>query len=225
VQWRELARFVIDGVFCILSLWQKKVRGSQVSYRQVVNSLLRPLAATALVVLMMITSLAIPSASIAIASPVIRTCAYGQLDVVTASPSGAYVAAGNNGIPFYIVNISHSACSLYGYPRISFSPQSFRGKTLRVVHGGGMIFVAVKPHVVVLEPGYTASFAIDFTDAVNQQDPSGPACMTKTATVFLPVLKSNYQYSYRPNVSFNFCFTGFGVALTPIQAGPIPKLG
>jgi hypothetical protein len=174
---------------------------------------------------MTITSLVVPREPLAIASSVIRNCSYGQLDVVTASQSGAYVAAGNIGIPFYIVNISHSACSLYGYPRISFSPQSFRGKTLRVVHGGGMIFVAVKPHVVILEPGYTASFAIDFTDAVNQQDPSGPACMTKTATVLLPVLKSHYEFSYRPNVSFNFCFTGFGVALTPIQAGPIPKLG
>ena len=195
------------------------------SYRLVDNSLSRPLAASALVVVMTIASLVASSASVAIASPVIRTCAYGQLDVVTASPSGAYVAAGNIGISFYIVNISRSACSLYGYPRISFSPQTFHGKTLKVAHGGGMIFVAVKPHAVVLEPGYTASFAIDFTDAVNQQDPSGPACTTKTATVFLPVLKSNYQFSYRLNVSFNFCFTGFGVALTPIQAGPIPKLG
>jgi len=174
---------------------------------------------------MTLTSLVASSTSVAIASPATRTCAYGQLDVVTASPSGAYVAAGNIGIPFYIVNISRSACSLYGYPRISFSPQTFHGKTLKVGHGDGMIFVAVKPHVVVLEPGYTASFAIDFTDAVNQQDPSGSACMTKTATVLLPVAKNQFESSYRPNVSFNFCFTGFGVALTPIQGGPIPKLG
>jgi hypothetical protein len=190
-----------------------------------VITFLSALTVSFIVILVSIASLTSPSPSLAFASSVTRTCSGNQLDVVTASQSGAYVAAGNNGIPFYIVNISKSACSLYGYPRISFSPQSFQGKTLRVVHGGGMIFVAVKPRVVILNPGYTASFAIDFGDVFDQQDPDGPACMTKTAVVLLPVRPNPYEGFYRPSVSFNFCYADFGVFLTPIEAGPIPKMG
>ena len=154
----------------------------------------------------------------------ITTCSHNQLDVVTASPSGAYVAAGNNGIPFYIVNISTSSCSLDGYAQVSFSPQSYRGTSLRVVHGGGMIFAAARPRLVILRPGFTASFGIDFGDAANQQDPSGASCTTSNANIKLPVRNPD-GYDFRPRVSFNFCFTGFLVTLTPIEAGPIPKLG
>ncbi|MDH2903963.1 MAG: DUF4232 domain-containing protein [Actinomycetota bacterium] len=178
-----------------------------------------------IVFMALIVSLMIRASLFGSASSQPRTCSYGQLDVVTASPSGAYDAAGNHGIPFYVVNIGHSACHLVGYPHITFSPQSFGGKTLRVSHGGGGIFAAVAPRLVTLSPGATASFAIDFSNASNQQDPSGTACTTRTANVLLPVLASRYGSLYRPNVSFNFCFTGFLVAVTPIERGPIPKLG
>lgn len=80
-----------------------------------------------------------------------RACSYGQLDVLTASPSVAYDVAGSHGLAFYVVNLSHSACHLVGYLCISFSPQSFRGQVLRVIHGGGGgIFAAVTPHLVTL---------------------------------------------------------------------------
>ena len=166
-----------------------------------------------------------PMASIAFASSVTRTCSYDQLDVVTASPSGAYAATGHHGIPFYIVNISGSACSLTGYPRISFAPQSFHGSTLRVVHGGGMIFAAVKPHLVTINAGATASFGLDFVDAYDQQDPSGSPCLTQNADVLLPVRSNPSGQYFRPVVSFNFCYAGFRVALTSIESGPIPKRG
>lgn len=197
----------------------------QMSYRRIIGLASRSLLASMLLVGVSLSPLASPWTPLALASTVVRACSYNQLDVVTASPSGAFVAAGNNGIPFYVVNISRSPCSLFGYPHISFSPQSFRGRTLHVSHGGGMIFVAVRPQIVVLKPGYTASFAIDFVDALNQQDPNGATCMTRTAVVQLPVLRTPFSSSYRPDVSFNFCFAGFRVNLTPIEAGPIPRLG
>ncbi len=185
----------------------------------------RTCAIVSLVVAMSLASLVASSAPRAFASSVPQTCSYGQLDVATGSRSGAYYAAGNVGIAFYIVNISSSACSLEGFPRISFSPQSFKRRSLRVVHGGGVIFTAVKPRTIILDPGYTASFGINFGDAYNQQDPNGSTCTTKTANVLLPERKNPWEFGYHPDVSFNFCFAGFRVNLTPIQNGPIPKLG
>jgi hypothetical protein len=203
----------------------EKARGSQTLPRRRVTTVSPLLFIAGIVLVALIVSLTIRASLFGSASSPPRTCSYGQLDVVTASPSGAYDAAGSHGIHFYVVNVNHSACRLVGYPRISFSPQSFRGKTLRVIHGGGGIFAAVAPRLVTLSPGATASFAIDFSDASNQQDPSGTACTTRTADVLLPVLTSPYEFFYRPNVSFNFCFSGFLVALTPVEPGPIPKLG
>lgn len=193
--------------------------------RGIVTIFSRTFAILSLVAVMSLASLVTPSAPLAFASSVPQTCSYGQLDVVTGSRSGAYYAAGNVGIAFYIVNISRSACSLEGFPRISFSPQSFNRRSLRVVHGGGTIFTAVKPRAILLNPGYTASFGINFGDAYNQQDPNGSTCTTKIANVLLPVRNNPWAFGYHPDVSFNFCFAGFRVTLTPIQSGPIPKLG
>jgi hypothetical protein len=153
----------------------------------------------------------------------IATCSSSQLTVAVASDSGAYAAAGNHGFPFIIINTSKSVCSLRGYPRISFSPATYKGQSVKTVGRGGMIFVAVAPRVVVLRPGYTASFGVDYGDAYDQQDPSAGACLTRGVTVLLPTRAHPYSQPFNMALNFNFCFAGFQVEVTSIQGGPSPK--
>jgi hypothetical protein len=157
------------------------------------------------------------------ASATIPTCTSNQLTVAVESDSGAYSAAGNHGFPFLIVNTSRSSCGLTGFPRISFSPPRYKGRTVKVVNGGGMIFVAVKAHTIVLRPGYTASFGVDYGIAYDQQDPSDGPCLTRSATVTLPVRPHQYSVPFNMALEFNFCFAGFSVTVTSIQSGPIPR--
>ncbi len=157
------------------------------------------------------------------ASVTIATCSSNQLTVAVASDSGAYAAAGNHGFPFIIVNTSKAVCALKGFPRIRFSPPQYKGRSVKSIDGGGMIFVSVTPHVVVLRPGFTASFGVDYGDAYDQQDPNGGPCMTQSATVSLPVRSHPYSQPFNVSLAFNFCFAGFKVEVTSIQSGPIPR--
>jgi hypothetical protein len=153
----------------------------------------------------------------------ISTCSSSQLTVAVASDSGAYSAAGNHGFPLIIVNTSKSTCRLKGYPRISFYPSSYKGRSVKSLDGGGMIFVSVAPRWVVLRPGYTASFGVDYGDAYDQQDPNRGPCMTQSAQVSLPVRSHPYSVPFNTALEFNFCFAGFSVTVTSIQSGPIPR--
>ena len=96
---------------------------------------------------------------------------------------------------------------------------------VRVTRGGGMIFVAEKPSFVVIRPGATASFGLDYGDAYDQQDPNGGPCMTKYVTVALPTRYRPYTIPFNTIMNINFCHAGFRFAVTSIQAGPIPKIG
>lgn len=162
---------------------------------------------------------------IASASFVVPTCESNQLAVAILSSLGGYSAAGNEGVPFIIVNISKSSCGLKGYPRLLTDPSRYKNDTVKVVHGGGMIFVAVKPRSVVIRPGATASFGLDYGDAYNQQDPNSGPCMTKYVTVSLPTRSRPYTQPFNSTLNINFCYAGFAFAVTSIQAGPIPKVG
>jgi Protein of unknown function (DUF4232) len=151
------------------------------------------------------------------------TCSYRQLELAVAWGPGA--AAGNLGIPFLIANTSRSACSLQGYPKLSFVPDKYQNRTLRVVHGGGMIFPRVNPRLVVIKPGAVASFGVNYGDASNQQDPNGGRCQAQYVYVTLPVRNNTYDQTFEAIVNFNFCFTAFQVSVTSIQPGPLPKEG
>lgn len=151
------------------------------------------------------------------------TCSYNQLEVAVAWGPGA--AAGNIGIPFLIANIGKSACSIKGYPKLNIVPSTYKRRSVKVIHGGGMIFVTVKPRLVVIKPGADASFGLDFGDASDQGDPYGAPCMVQNVYVSLPVRVSQYPQNYETTVNFNFCYANFQVAVTSIQAGPIPKDG
>lgn len=165
------------------------------------------------------------STSVASASTVVPTCSSSQLAVAVASSSGGYAAAGNEGIPFIIVNISKSTCSLKGYPRLTTYPSTYKNKTVKVVDGGGMIFVPVKPRRVAIMPGATASFGLDYGDAYDQQDPNAGPCMTKSMTVTLPTRSHPFAQPFNTTVNINFCYAGFHFAITSIQSGPIARIG
>ena len=161
------------------------------------------------------------TSTVASASKMIPTCSQHQLEVAVASIPG--VAAGNIGIPFIIANISKSTCSMKGYPKLRFAPDSFKGHSLKVTNGGGMIFVSVKPRLVVLKPGADASFGLNYGDAANQQDPRGAACTAQNVYVTLPVRTQESLQTNDLFMNLNFCYTGFEVHVTSIQAGPLPK--
>lgn len=158
----------------------------------------------------------------ALASTSVPTCSSNQITVSTYT-SGAYSGTGNHGIAFLIVNLSGRACSLEGYPKLDLYPSSYKGKSTRVTdNGGGEIFHAVLPRLVVIEPGATASFGLNYTDASNQGYPKAP-CMANSATAWLPVRPHPFSVPFTTAVNINFCWANFHVGVTSIQHGPIPK--
>ena len=184
----------------------------------------RTLSATAMVLSVMGLSVT-TSSSIADASIDVSSCATSQLAVAVASSSGAYFAAGNVGIPFVIINIGKTTCSLTGYPRLRTYPAAYKTNKVKVVDGGGMIFIPVPPKVVTIRPGATASFGLDYGDAYNQQDPNAGPCMTKQMTVYLPTRSHPFSQPFTTTVNVNFCYAGFKFDITAIQGGPIAKKG
>jgi hypothetical protein len=153
------------------------------------------------------------------------TCTINQIRVALEADSGAYAAAGNEGNAFALINVSHAACSLEGYPKLEFFPSSYKGKSIRVTdNGGGEIFPAVPPRRVIIEPGATASYGINYGDAYNQSDAySVGACMTQSVRARFPVLPHPYSVSQLVPFTVNFCFTNFHFGVTSIQRGPLPK--
>jgi hypothetical protein len=159
----------------------------------------------------------------ATASSVPPTCRNNQLEVAVGFGPGP--AAGNAGIPFIIVNVSGSDCTLKGYPKLAFVPASYKKTSIKVTRGGGMIYGPVKPRLVVIKPGATASFGLDFVNAANQQDPLAGLCMVQNMYVTLPARTATLPKTHETTVNFNFCHSNFRVDVTSIQAGPLPKEG
>jgi hypothetical protein len=154
----------------------------------------------------------------------ISTCSTEQITVAVEADSGAYSAAGNHGVAFAIINVGHAACSLDGYPKLQFYRSSYKGKSISVTdNGGGEIFAKVPSRRIVIEPGATASFGINYGDAYNQGDPNGGPCMTQSVTALLPVQPHPYSVPFTVPLNLNFCFTDFHFGVTSIQLGPIPK--
>jgi hypothetical protein len=158
------------------------------------------------------------------ASSTIPTCSTSQVTIALEAPSGIYADAGNEGFAFLIVNVSHDACHLKGYPKLKFFPASYQGKSNVVnQNGGGEVFVAMPPRAVVIEPGATASFGLNYVDAANQGDPNGGPCVTQSVTAWLPTSPHPYSVPRTVAISLNFCFANFRFGVTAIQTGPLPK--
>jgi hypothetical protein len=160
------------------------------------------------------------------AAAVTPICSTNQITVAVEALSGAYSAAGNHGVAFAVINVSHSACSLEGYPKLQFYPSTYKGKSVKVTeNGGGQIFAAVSPRRVVIEPGATASYGINYGDAYNQGDPNAGPCMTQSVAALFPVRSHPYSVAFSVPLNLNFCFTNFHFGVTSIQSGPLPKTG
>jgi len=159
--------------------------------------------------------------TIALASTAIPTCFHNQLEVAVAWDEPP--AAGSNGFPFIIANISKSTCTIEGFPRLSIDPDRYKNRTVKIIQGGGGIFMSVRPRLVVIRPGADASFGLDFGDTSNQQDPTGAACTTQNIFVTLPVRVNQFPQDYETTVNFNFCAADFEVAVTPFESGPLPN--
>jgi hypothetical protein len=138
---------------------------------------------------------------------------------------GPGAAAGNIGIPFIIANISKSTCSLSGYPKLMFSPDRYKGHSIKVEHNVGMVFGNVRPSLVTIKPNEDASFGLNYGDADNQSDPYGGPCIVHAIYVTLPAKANSYNQNFETTVNFNFCFTDFLVGVTSIQTGALPKEG
>lgn len=180
--------------------------------------------ATGLLTLLGSTGLiSLSGSSPALASTAFSTCSSRQLTVAEYS-SGAFSGAGNHGVAFLIVNISKRACSLEGYPRFQLHPSSYKGRSTKVTdNGGGEVFVTVPPRLVVIEPGSTASFGLNYTDASNQGDPNAGPCMTQNVITWLPVQPHPYSVPFTTSVNINFCWANFHLGVTSIQNGPTPE--
>jgi hypothetical protein len=162
---------------------------------------------------------------VAFGATTVPACSFSQLGVSVLSDVGPNAAAGNDGLPFDIVNRGSTSCSLKGYPRLVFSPSAYGGRTTRILEGGGQIFAPVKPRLVVIQPGATASFGVDYVDADDQQDPNGGPCLTNYVLISLPVRSHPYVQRFLVEQTVNFCYAGFNFSVTSIQHGPIPKGG
>jgi Protein of unknown function (DUF4232) len=167
------------------------------------------------------------SASVASPATSTPTCTASQIRVALESASGAYSAAGNQGFAFSLINVSHAACAIEGYPKIEFYPSSYKGKATHVTdNGAGEIFSTVPPRRIIIDPAATASYGLNYGDAYNQgNDPNGGACLTDNVTARLPVKPHPYSVGYTVPLSVNFCFAGFHFGVTSIQPGPLPKTG
>ena len=179
------------------------------------------------VALILLTGLILPiiasDSAVASVTRVIPTCSARQLEVAVAW--GPDAAAGHIGVPFIIVNTSRTACSLKGYPKLTFSPSTYKGKSVITVDGGGMVYPPVSAQLVVIKPGAVASFGLNYTDVLNQQDPYGAACTARFAYITLPVKSDTFSKNFQTTMDFNFCYSGFAVSVTSIQARPVPKRG
>jgi hypothetical protein len=158
------------------------------------------------------------------ASTSISTCSSKQVTIALEAPAGIYAFAGNEGFAFLVVNVSHAACSIKGYPKLQFFPASYKGVSNIVdPTGAGQVFVKVPQRNVVIDPGATASFGLNYVDAANQGDPNGGPCLTRYVSVRLPVDPHQYSVAHSVAITLNFCFAGFTFGVTAIQQGPLPK--
>jgi hypothetical protein len=164
------------------------------------------------------------SSNTANASTEIPKCFMSQLKMTADEGGGAYSAAGNQGVAFVFLNIGDNACSLKGYPKFRFEPSSFKGRSIKITHGGGGIFASVSPRRIVLEPNAAASFGIDYGDAYNQSPIyNGASCMTRTASAWVGVRARPNPIPFTAALKINFCFADFKFSVTPLQRGRTPK--
>lgn len=88
-------------------------------------------------------------------------CSTNQL-TARLGPGG--VALGSAGMSVYLTNVSKSRCALRGYPDLQMLTSSGRAIPTVTHDGPAMTVPAVKPRVVSLRPGGSATFFAGYAD-------------------------------------------------------------
>jgi hypothetical protein len=168
----------------------------------------------------LIAGLALPvfSSAQSSASSTVSECSYGQLEI--ASTSGTGGLAGHIGIPFLIANTGNKACTIEGFPALTFYSRGTKLKTT-VRHGRSEIYAEPKPTLVTIGPDGVATFALSYTDGYNPGRNSA-ACNVNAVQVVLPTINPEHE-GYGASLSFDICQSNHEVSITPIQLGPTPK--
>jgi Protein of unknown function (DUF4232) len=96
-------------------------------------------------------------------------CQSKQL-TVRVGPAGA--AAGSIGISVYFKNASRSTCSLDGYPRLQMLTST--GRSIPTRHGVSTTVPQLRPRLVSLTPGASATFYTGFADRTGYADDRCP---------------------------------------------------
>jgi hypothetical protein len=72
-----------------------------------------------------------------------------------------------------------------------------------------MVFVAVRPRVVILKPDGDASFGLNYVDAAHQQDPNGAVRTAQDVEMSLPVRLPSIRQQLRVAFDLQFLLFGF----------------
>ncbi len=156
----------------------------------------RPFIYLAVVVATVFPNVALSGPASASAVP---QCSYDQINVATTWGTGGL--AGKYGVPFLLVNVSHSSCYLEGYAKLDFSVPTRHH--IAINRGPSGAYAYVKPRRVVIAPGRIATFGVTIGDASNQSNHHIAACTVSAVYTDLPV--RGFRENYENDMAFNIC--------------------
>jgi Protein of unknown function (DUF4232) len=176
----------------------------------------RIVAATALAcsaILLPAAALAAPSVSAAPAAPAahaaIGTCPTSALEVwLGVGPGGA--TAGSTFQPLEFTNISHQACTEFGFPGVS----AVRNSGRQIGRAAGR---SGTPSAVTLQPGQTANASLQFTDVSNLTSAPCRPINAFHLKIFAP---DQFGSSEISGFRFQAC-RGTSAGLTFLHVGPL----
>jgi hypothetical protein len=162
-------------------------------------------------------SLPVFSSASSSASSTVGECSAGQLEIAITSGTGGL--AGHIGIPFLIANTGNKACTIRGYPTLTFFSSGKQVKTT-VQHGRSGIYTEPKPTLVTIGRDGVATFALSYTDGYPVAHNTA-ACNVNAVQVSLPTINPKHE-GYGASLSFDMCQSNHEVSTTPIESGPTP---
>jgi hypothetical protein len=154
------------------------------------------------------------------ASSKVPECSHAQLEVAAVSSSGA--AAGSVGVPFLIANTGKSACSLRGYPTLSFFTLSGKPIKATVQHGRSQVFAGPKPVSVTIARNAVATFGMSYSDGF-QVAKDTSACKVGYVNIGLPSIDPSHERSQAVLI-FDMCRSNHQVSTTSIESGATPRV-
>jgi hypothetical protein len=158
------------------------------------------------------------------ATATVSTCSYGQLEVAipTGPGAGPGGAAGNDPVAFVIANTGNEACTIKGFPTLTFYyTANDKAVKIRVQHRRSEVYAEPKPELVTIEPGGVATFGLTYTDGWAVAHDTA-ACKVNTVEFTLPTINPDGG-SYGARLSFDACQSHHEVSLTPIESGLTPR--